>query len=68
MPFGTLLACLVFGAAEALDLRVQAIGLPISSYVVQMLPYVIALAVLAGMGRSARLPAAIGVACDPKRQ
>jgi len=59
-------ACLVFGAAEALHLRVQAIGLPISSYVVQMLPYIIALAVLAGMGRSARLPAAIGVAYDPK--
>jgi ABC-type uncharacterized transport system permease subunit len=66
MPFGTLVACLVFGAAEALHLRVQAIGLPISSYVVQMLPYIIALAVLAGMGRSARLPAAIGVAYDPK--
>ena len=44
----------------------QAIGLPISSYVVQMLPYIIALAVLAGMGRSTRLPAAIGIAYDPK--
>jgi ABC-type uncharacterized transport system permease subunit len=64
MPFGALIACLVFGAAEALHLRVQAIGLPISSYVVQMLPYVIALAVLAGMGRAARLPAAIGTAYD----
>lgn len=64
MPFGTLVACLVFGAAEALYLRVQIIGLPISSYVVQMLPYIIAIVVLALMGRAARLPAAIGVPYD----
>ena len=50
----------MFGAAEALHLRVQAFGLPISSYVIQMLPYIFALAVLAGIGRAARLPAAIG--------
>lgn len=62
MPLGTLIACLVFGAAEALSLRVQAFSLPVSSYVIQMLPYVAALAVLAFLGRSARLPAAIGKA------
>lgn len=62
MPLGTLVACLVFGAAEALSLRVQAFSLPVSSYVIQMLPYVAALAVLAFLGRSARLPAAIGKA------
>lgn len=60
MPAGTMVACLVFGAAEALSLRVQAFNLPISSYVIQMLPYLAALTVLAGLGRSARLPAAIG--------
>jgi simple sugar transport system permease protein len=60
MPWGTLAGCLVFGAAEALQLRVQAIGLPVSSYVIQMTPYVLALLVLAVLGRSARLPAAIG--------
>ncbi len=60
MPLGTLVACLVFGAAEALSLRVQAFSLPVSSYVIQMLPYLAALLVLAGMGKSARLPAAIG--------
>ncbi len=59
-PGGALVACLVFGAAEALQLRVQAFNLPVSSYVIQMTPYVLALAVLAGLGRSARLPAAIG--------
>ena len=65
MPVGTMVACLVFGAAEALSLRVQAFNLPLSSYVIQMLPYLAALAVLTGLGRSARLPAAIG---QPFRQ
>lgn len=68
MPFGALVACLVFGAAEALHLRVQSFGLPVSSYVVQMLPYLIALAVLVGLGRSAKVPAAIGVAYEPERR
>ena len=60
MPGGALLACLLFGAAEALSLRVQAFSLPVSSYVIQMTPYLAALLVLAGLGRGARMPAAIG--------
>jgi simple sugar transport system permease protein len=60
MPLGTLVGCLLFGAADALQLRVQGLGLPVSSYVIQMTPYVVALGVLAGLGRSARLPAALG--------
>ena len=59
-PGGALVACLLFGATDALQLRVQGLRLPISSYVIQMLPYVVSLAVLAGLGRGARLPAAIG--------
>lgn len=59
-PWGAAAACLVFGAAEAFELRLQSFGVPVSSYIVQMAPYVIALAVLAGLGRSSRLPAAIG--------
>ena len=35
-------------------------GLPVSSYVIQMLPYLVALVLLAGIGRSSRMPAAIG--------
>lgn len=61
MPLGALLGCLLFGAADALQLRVQGLRLPVSSYVIQMTPYVVALAVLAGLGRSARLPAALGI-------
>jgi simple sugar transport system permease protein len=59
-PGGALVGCLLFGAADALQLRIQGLRLPVSSYVIQMLPYVVSLAVLAGLGRGARLPAAIG--------
>jgi simple sugar transport system permease protein len=60
MPFGVALACLLFGAASSLALNIQGWGLPVSSYLIQMTPYLIALAVLAGVGRTARLPEAIG--------
>jgi len=60
MPLSCVAACLFFGAAEAMSLRVQAFSLPVSSYVVQMLPYLAALAILAGLGRGARMPAALG--------
>jgi ABC-type uncharacterized transport system permease subunit len=59
-PWGAVAACLVFGAAEAFELRLQGFGVPVSSYVVQMVPYLIAIAVLSGLGRSSKLPAAIG--------
>jgi general nucleoside transport system permease protein len=59
-PWGAVAACLAFGAAEAAELRLQSFGVPVSSYVVQMAPYLIALAVLAGIGPSSKLPAAIG--------
>jgi simple sugar transport system permease protein len=62
MPFPTLLGCLLFGGVAALEVRVQGWHLPLSSYVIQMTPYLAALAVLAGIGRGARLPAAIGTA------
>jgi len=61
MPFSTFLACLVFGAAEVLQLHLQSWSLPFSSYTAQMLPYLIALTVLVVLGRSSKLPAAIGV-------
>jgi ABC-type uncharacterized transport system permease subunit len=59
-PFGAAIACLAFGAAEAFELRMQRFGLPVSSYIVQMAPYLIALVVLAALGRASRMPAAIG--------
>jgi simple sugar transport system permease protein len=59
-PFGALLSCLIFGLASALEVRLQGVDLPVSSYVIQMVPYVIALAVLTGLGRGTRMPQAIG--------
>jgi simple sugar transport system permease protein len=64
-PGATVIACLAFGAAEALQLRVAAFALPVSSYVVQMLPYVLALLVLAMLGRSSAMPRAIGRPLQP---
>jgi simple sugar transport system permease protein len=59
-PWAAAAACLVFGMAEAFELRLQSFGVPVSSYIVHMAPYLLALAVLAGLGRSSKLPAAIG--------
>ena len=59
-PFGALSSCLIFGVASALEVRLQGIDLPLSSYVIQMVPYLIALVVLTGLGRGTRMPQAIG--------
>lgn len=61
-PLPVAVACLVFGLISAVALRAQGWGLPVSSYVVQMMPYVLALIALAGIGRAVRMPAAIGEA------
>ena len=53
-------ACLLSARPKRSSLGLQGFGVPVSSYIVQMAPYVIALAVLAGLGRSSRMPAAIG--------
>jgi simple sugar transport system permease protein len=63
-PLGALLSCLVFGVASALEVRLQGIDLPVSSYVIQMVPYLIALIVLTGLGRGTRMPQAIGRAYE----
>jgi hypothetical protein len=60
IPLRVMLGCLLFGGASALGLNIQGWGLPVSSYIVQMTPYLIALGVLCGIGRKARMPAAIG--------
>lgn len=59
-PLPVTAASLAFGLISAVALRAQGWGLPVSSYVVQMMPYVLALAALAGIGRTVRMPAAIG--------
>lgn len=59
-PLPVAAACLAFGLVSAVALRAQGWGLPVSSYVVQMMPYALALIGLAGIGRAVRMPAAIG--------
>ena len=63
-PVGAAAACLLFGAAEALQIRLQGEGMP--NEFLQMLPYVVTMAVLAGaIGRS-RPPASVGKPYDPE--
>jgi simple sugar transport system permease protein len=59
-PLASLGAATLFGAAEATQTRIQLWTLPISSYFILMLPYVLALLALLGFGGRARYPTAIG--------
>jgi general nucleoside transport system permease protein len=61
-PWSAALACLLFGGAEALQMRISGTLLP--TQFLQMLPYVVTLVVLAGwIGRSTD-PCALGTAYD----
>jgi simple sugar transport system permease protein len=60
-PLPAVLACVLFGVAEALQLRLQGGYFP--GWAVQMLPYALTIAVLAGLGRGrtgAAAPSALG--------
>jgi simple sugar transport system permease protein len=59
-PVGAVLAALLFGYADAFRIMWGA-QIAIPSQFVQMLPYVLALVVLAGMVGKARAPAADGI-------
>ena len=69
-PVYTVLACLLFGATEALQLRVQAFNLNIPYQFLEMLPYIIALFALIGLAGKSTPPAALGKVYfqDSKRQ
>ncbi|QGP92583.1 Branched-chain amino acid transport system / permease component [Neomoorella glycerini] len=57
-PLGALLGCLLFGFADALQLRLQASGINIPFQFLLMLPYVLTLGVTASAGRAEK-PAAL---------
>ncbi len=60
-PVGAMLACLLFGLAEAVAIRMQGtVHLP--NQFVQLIPYVLTMIVLAGFIRRATPPAALGTA------
>ncbi len=59
-PVGSALACLLFGATEALQLRIQALGANIPYQFLVMLPYVIALLALVGFVGKSTPPKVLG--------
>lgn len=63
-PLGAAAACLLFGAAEALQITLQGSGFP--NELLQMLPYVVTMLVLAGFIGRAVAPRADGIPYDPE--
>jgi simple sugar transport system permease protein len=65
-PARAVLGAYLFGGADALQLRIQAVGLGIPTYFLMMLPYVLTIAILilaskASMRRRIGAPAALGI-------
>ena len=59
-PIYSTFACLLFGATEALQLRIQALGVNIPYQFLMMLPYITALLALVGLAGKSTPPAALG--------
>ncbi len=66
-PVGSALASLLFGATEALQLRIQALGANIPYQFLIMLPYAIALLALVGLAGKSAPPAALGIPYSRKK-
>jgi general nucleoside transport system permease protein len=71
-PVQTVLACLLFGFADALTIQMQGVaklpsGEDIPVQFVQMAPYVVTIVVLAGFIGQSRAPAALGVPYEKER-
>jgi simple sugar transport system permease protein len=63
-PLGAAAACLLFGAAEALQIGLQGSAFP--NELLQMLPYAVTILVLAGFIGRATAPRAVGTPYDPE--
>ena len=57
-PYRALAAALLFGGADALQMRLQAIGVPIPHQFLLALPYVLTILVLISVSKKAEFPAA----------
>lgn len=66
-PLGSMLAAMLFAFTDALQMRVQALPNPWPTELVQMLPYLLTVFVVAGAFRRARPPAALGRHYEPGR-
>ncbi|NOT34053.1 MAG: ABC transporter permease [Candidatus Eisenbacteria bacterium] len=64
-PIGAAAACLLFGAAEALQIALQGSAFP--SELLQMLPYLVTMLALAGFIGRAQAPRALGTPFDPEK-
>jgi ABC-type uncharacterized transport system permease subunit len=62
-PFGAALGAILFGVADSLQLRIQALGIPIPYQIPLMFPYIITLVILFVVGAGAA-PQNWGVPCD----
>lgn len=60
-PVGTMLACLLFGLAEAIQVSANLIGITIPSTLMATFPYILTMLVLAGLVGKATGPAASGI-------
>jgi simple sugar transport system permease protein len=69
-PIPAALACLLFGLADAVQIRLQGVpvwgGKPVPVQFIQMLPYVVTILVLAGLVGRSRPPTALGRPFDTK--
>jgi len=71
-PVQTMLACLLFGFADAMTIQMQGVaklpsGEDIPVQFVQMIPYVVTMVVLAGFIGHSRAPSALGVPYEKER-
>jgi ABC-type uncharacterized transport system permease subunit len=73
-PVQTMLACLLFGFAEALSIQLQGVSIPIGGVekeipvqFIQIIPYVLTMVVLAGFIGLARAPRALGLPYEKER-
>lgn len=59
-PWGVLLACLLFGAADAAQMQIQVMNLGIPYQFLLMIPYILAMLAMVGFVGKVRSPAAMG--------
>jgi simple sugar transport system permease protein len=72
-PVQTMLACVLFGCAEAVTIQVQGVvklpsGEDVPVQFIQMIPYIVTMVVLAGVIGQSRAPKALGVPYDKERR
>lgn len=65
-PISVAISCLLFGAADALQLRFQTLGSVIPYQFFVMLPYLVTVAALAGFVGKVGVPKTLGEPYDPK--